>query len=426
MNFNRRNFLRSASLLSALTLSDLDLFAAKQEMKNGGARVAPDDEKYWKNVRQLFPLDKELSYLNNGTMGPSPYPVLEKTQSSMQHIDKTGEYGGYETSVEKIADFIGADKQEIALTHNVTEGINIACWGMPLHKRDQVIMTTHEHVGNAFPWLNRQKLHGIEIKTFTPGATAEETLNRISDQINKKTKAIAIPHIPCTQGQVLPVKEICALAKEKGIYSFIDGAHGPGMMPIDVHDIGCDAYASCGHKWLLGPKGTGFLYVRRDFQSLLQPYFVGGGSDDAEWDMTVWPTEMGDYANTAHRYYGGTQNSALFLGLNAAIDFMNEIGMENVRARVAYLGKYTQDRLLEFDSKVEMLTPVEDESRLAVNGFRIKGVNYKEFFQTCMKDRVRIRAVPENKLNSLRVSTHIYNNTDDVDRLIAHVSKATV
>lgn len=424
MNFNRRNFLRSASLLAAFSLTELDAIAAYKEVAADDDAIAPDDENYWKNVRQLFPLTKNLIYLNNGTMGPSPYPVIDAVQKGMMECDRDLHYGGWEKTTARLAKFVGAYEDEIALTHNVTEGINIVCWGLPLKRRDEVIMTTHEHVGNAFPWINRSLQHGIVIKTFTPGATAAETLERISSLITRRTRVIAVPHIPCTQGQILPVKEICALAREKGIYSAIDGAHGPGMLLMDLHDMGCDTYASCCHKWMLGPKGTGFLYVRKGFIDTLQAYFVGGGSGgDVNWDMSTTPVTTGNFSLTAHRYYGGTQALGLYRGVDAAIDFIETIGMKNINKRVKYLGRYTQDNLLAMGDKIELLTPTEKRSYCGVNGFRIRGMKSSDFYKTCLEKDIRIRDVPENNLHCLRVSTHIYNSKDEVDILLEHLKK---
>ncbi|MFN4082993.1 MAG: aminotransferase class V-fold PLP-dependent enzyme [Bacteroidia bacterium] len=417
---SRRNFIKTSSALIMAGAAN-SLFGSNNNIKqisSDGKAVSATDESFWRMVRNQFPLSKDLTYLNNGTMGPSPYSVIEAVHKGMLDGDQYGNYGGWEETAKKIAGFIGAFPEEIALTHNVTDGINIVCWGLPLKKGDEVIMTTHEHVGNAFPWLNRRKLHGIIIKTFTPASTADETLSRIKALITNKTKAFAIPHIPCTQGQILPAKEICALGKEKGIFTFIDGAHGPGMLPLDMINIGADAYASCCHKWMVGPKGTGFLYVRKDFQETLQTLFVGGGSDDAKWNMATTPPAMGNYANNAHRYYGGTQALGLYKGVNASIDFIESIGLMNIHNRIKYLGEYTQNRLLEYKDKIDMLTPTEEKSRCAVIGFRIKGADYAKVYQACADEKIRIRMVAENGLNSLRVSTHMYNNTNDVDRLM--------
>jgi len=424
MKFDRRNFIKSATALAALTFSELESIAAVHRIKNEGKDISDEDESYWKNVRQLFPLSKDLIYLNNGTFGPSPYPVIDAMRTAQMDADMNGNYGGYDSTPPKIAKFVGADHDEIALTHNVTEGINIACWGVPLKKGDEVILTTHEHVGNAAPWLNRMKVHGIVIRKYAPALTAAETLNRISALINKNTRAIATPHIPCTQGQVLPVKEICTLARDKGLFSLIDGAHGAGMMPLDLHDIGCDTYASCSHKWMLGPKGTGFLYVRKEFQDTLQAFYSGGGTDDGKWDIMANPIKIGSYAPSAHRYFGGTQANGLYAAVNASIDFIETIGQKNIHRRIKSLGKYTQDRLLDFGDRIELLTPTEERSRCAVNGFKIKGVDYQKFFNTCNDKKIRIRMVPEDGINCLRVSTHIYNSKADVDRFMEEVKKA--
>lgn len=417
---NRRNFLRnsSAALISATLLKDMGSELAIPSMEELKTISEKDENLFWRTLRLQFPLQKETTYLNNGTMGPSPYPVIEAVKKGMLDGDQFGAYGGWEATQKKIADFVGANEDEIALTHNVTDGINITCWGIPLKKGDEVILTTHEHVGNAFPWLNRRKLHGIVIKTIEPASTAAETLNRINSLITKKTKAIAVPHIPCTQGQILPAKEICKLAREKGIFSIIDGAHGPGMIHLDLHDMGCDTYASCTHKWLLGPKGTGFLYVRKEFREILQTYFVGGGSDNAKWNMALNPPEMGTYADSAHRYYGGTQSLGLYKGVDAAIDFFNTIGPEKIYQRIFELGTYAQQKLLALGDKIELITPTEDISRAGVNGFRLKGTEAAKVYQYCADKKFRIRVVHENGLNSLRLSTHIYNTKEEIDGLI--------
>ena len=426
---DRRSFIKqsSAALLAGLSIQD---FASAEnqvpKMPDLVPDIPADRDAVWDKMRGQFILSNELTYLNNGTLGPSPYVVFDKVRQAMIDIDKNMNYAGWESTQKKIAEFVGATEDEIALTTNVTQGINIACWGLPLKKGDEVILTTHEHGGSAFPWLNRQKLDGIVIRTIVPASTAAETLNRIDKAINKNTKVIAVPHIPCTQGQVFPIKEISKLGKSKGLFVFIDGAHGPGMIPLNLHDIGCDVYASCCHKWMLGPKGTGFLYVNKEFQETLQPVFVGAGSDNAKWNMATDPVTMGDYAPNAHRYYGGTMNVSLYKGVDAAIDFINEIGMNNIHKRIKYLAEMVQLRLLSFGNKIEMLTPTEEISRGGVIGFRVKGISSEDFYKKCADEKVRIRQVHENGLNSVRVSTHIYNNRSDIDKFIEIVRKALV
>jgi selenocysteine lyase/cysteine desulfurase len=421
MAINRRNF---------LTQSGLGMLAATLFTSWKGEDLPPEmpdktlldshSEKYWKQIRKQFVLYKDRIYLNNGTMGPSPKPVIAAMNKTMVELDVHVGYGGWEKAGDKIAEFVKASADEIALTHNVTEGINIVCWGLPLFRGDEVIMTTHEHVGGASPWMHRAHLDGIVVKTFAPAATAAETLQRINETITPRTRAIAVPHMPCTQGQILPVKEICKLAKDKNIFAFIDGAHGPGMLQLDLHDIGCDFYASCTHKWLLGPKGTGFLYVKKEMLEVLQAKMVGSNGA-LDWNMAKQPPEFKGLTPTAKRYYYGTQNKALYDGVEAAIAFMNEIGMDQVEKRVRGLAKYTQDQLLQLGDGIEMLTPTEDISRGAVVGFRIRKMDHSKFYNLASENKIRIRSVPENGINSLRVSTHIYNSKEEIDKLITLV-----
>lgn len=417
---NRRRFLQLASAALAATV-----ITPNQLLAGGQAAALPlgssYDEAYWQMLRKHFPLKKELIYLNNGTMGPSPYYVIEQTHKGMMEADAEGNYGGWEGTCKKLAAFIGANDDEIALTRNVTEGINIVCNGLLLKAGDEVIVTTHEHGGNAFPWLNLAQRKGIVLKPFVPAATAAENLQRITALMGKKTKVIAVPHVLCTQGQVLPAQAISKLGRERGVFVFIDGAHGPGMMSLNLHEMGCDAYASCCHKWMLGPKGTGFLYIRKEAMEQVHPIFVGAGSDNAKWSMATTPPVMGDFAAGAHRYYAGTFNMGLYKGVQAAIEFIDSIGIEQIYARVTSLADYTRNHLKSMPH-VQVITPDEPESRGAITGFRIIGIDAMGFYEEAAKAGVRIRMVHENGLNSLRVSTHIYNNTQEVDRLLELVS----
>jgi L-cysteine/cystine lyase len=338
-------------------------------------------------------------------------------------VDTNGRYGGHEdVALKSLASLLRTKDTELTLTRNVTEGINISCWGLPLQAGDEVIMSTHEHVGNATPWLNRAKLHGIVIKAIPLGKTAEETLDIVKKTITKKTKVIALPHIPCTIGQILPVKEICALAREKGIFSFVDGAHPPGMIKVDLKDIGCDMYAGCCHKWLLGPKGTGFLYVSENFRNTLQVYYGGGGFDTG-WDMLSNPPVLKGYIDNGHRYYYGTQNPSLFKGIAKAVEFHQQIGTERISNRVKSLAAYLQESLIKLGPKVEMLTPTESISRGAQIAFKITDKDVTKLQTQCNEKSITTRFVAENNINCLRISTHIYNTREEIDLFVTETDK---
>ncbi len=416
---SRRNFIKTVTggIIGGMALISVPKNSLARYIISNTETIFPEDETFWRVVRDQFPLAKNPIYLNNGTMGPSPYVVIEAIKSAIDHVDSTGEYGGWEVARPRLAKLVNVDESEISLTHNVTEGINVVAWGLPLKRDDEVIMTTHEHAGNALPWLNRAKYDGIVIKTLKPAMTAEENLNRINDLITTKTRAIAIPHITCTVGQIFPGKEISQLGHEKGLWVFLDGAHGPGMLNLDLKDIGCDFYATCCHKWMCGPKGTGFLYVRKEMLDVCQAKWIGGYSDIG-WDMTTDSPEFKGYVPTAHRYDFATQNASIYMGLGAAIDFLYHIGMENVMRRGKAMAGYLQQELLKLSDRVDMLTPIEERSRGFVVGFRLKKMPYDKFGEYATQKGFRIRLVSEGHLNSIRISTHIYNNYDEVNKFL--------
>ncbi len=419
MPSSRRRFIRQVAngVIGTWALSAVPESSRARYIIAKDQDIAHDDEHFWRVVRDQFPLSRERIYLNNGTIGPSPYPVLESVKRSLEEIDTSGDYGGWDTVRPKLAKFVNVAESEISLTHNVTEGINVVAGGLPLRQGDEVILTTHEHVGNALPWLNRRRIDGIVLKALKPAPTAEENLNRLSDMITKRTRAIAIPHITCTVGQIFPAKEIAKLGHDKGLWVFFDGAHGPGMTSLDLKEMGCDFYATCCHKWMCGPKGTGFLYVRQELLDVLQARWVGGYSDSG-WDMTTDPPEFKGYVPTAHRYDFATQNASIYIGLGAAIDFLYHIGMDNIVRRGSSLAAHLQRELLKLGDRIEMLTPTEDRSRGFVVGFRLKNMPYDKFGEHASKKGFRIRLVAEGHLNSIRISSHIYNSYEEIDKFL--------
>jgi cysteine desulfurase / selenocysteine lyase len=417
----RRGFVKKLTTGMAASLLPGEVLRASSEKT---LEAGDQDPVLWQEVRKAFPLTHKRVYFNNGTFGPSPARVLNAVKSSMDMIHETGEYGSTDAVRKRIAAFVKVKTEEVSLTHSTTEGINIVTWGLPLKAGDEVIITNHEHVGNALPWINRSKLHGIVLKPFTPAHTAEENLALIAKMITPRTRVIAIPHITCTTGLVFPLKEIASLARTKGIFSAIDGAHGPGTLDLDLKALGCDFYAASCHKWMLGPAGTGFLYVREELLDTVQAYWVGAYSDKG-WDLLVTPVQFNGYVQTAHRYDFGSKNTSLYAGVAEAIGFLEEIGMNRVEGRVKELSTYLQQQLLSFGSKIEMLTPQEAASRLSMIAFRIPGKDFMAFNTIALKNNFRIRVVPESGLNALRVSTHIYNSREEIDRFVELV-KATI
>lgn len=376
----------------------------------------------WKQLKeQHFSLIPQRVYFNNGTMGPSPRVVQEAVVRRSAHVDTTGDYRLLESVKVDIARFIGAEEKEICLTSNATEAINIVVSGLSFQPGDEIILTNQEHAGHAVPWLNLSRRLGLRLRVFEPSFQPEEVVEQVKRLVNDRTRCIALPHITCTTGHHLPVKEICRYAREKGIPTLVDGAHGPGLVRLNMKEIGCDFYAACGHKWLLGPKGTGFLYVRKEATEWLTPIFTGAEADSG-WSLVTEEPFFSGFLEGADRFDYGTQNSALHLGLKEAVLFMERLGMERVEARVQQLTTLLYDQLAALTDKVILKTPSLPEARGGMVTFIPRGKDYRKFTIFLGDNGFRCRLVPEADLFGVRVSVHIYNQEEEIERFVRLVA----
>ncbi len=384
----------------------------------------PFNERFWDFVRQQFPLADDLIYMNNAGLGPSPYQVIETINFQMRKWENISEtaHNLVEATRHKAAKFFNCGDDEIAFTRNATEGMNIIARGLPLKSGDEVLMTTHEHPGGAMPWLGVAKDKGIQIKLFEPSITEEDNIKKIESNITARTKALMISHIPCTTGLLFPAKEIADLCHQKGIYVVYDGAQVPGMIPVDFSQLGCDFYTSSGHKWLCGPKGTGILYIRREMLDVWRPTHVGAYSDK----FYQLEEQILEYHSAAKTVEYGTRNTPIIMGIGAALDFLNAIGMDKIAARGNALATYLKQQLSKIN-KVELLTPMESAISGSIVTFKIldNKKSYAEYTGQLKKEyRIRLRPVGEHGLNAIRASLHVYNNFEQVDRLVEAVKRA--
>lgn len=421
----REEFLKTvAGVVAASGLSGVARSETHSPTQKSWPAVDPSDEQFWKFVRAQFPLTYDRAYFNTGGLGASPYAVIDAVKAKMDELEKISETGHtdqvWKETKAPIARLLGCDPEEIAFMRNATEGINVVCNGLPLKKGDEIITTSHEHVANSVPWLALLKRERVIIRLFEPSThSAQENIDRIQKLITRKTRLISIPHATTTTGQILPVKEISKLAKSKNIWLFLDGAQTAGMFPFDLHDIGCDAYAACGHKWMLGPKETGVLYVRKEMFDVIQAKFVGAYSDNG-FDLAKGTLA---FHPSAQRYEYGTVNVPLRVGLGVAVQFLQTIGMDNVWKRDKALSNYLFQALSEIP-QVKVLSPAIDAERSAMITFQHTKLPFLELQQHLNTFKLRTRGVSEGGVNGLRISTHIYNNFEELDRLIEGVKTA--
>lgn len=422
----RKEFLTSMAAAAALTVVPSRVPAAPPSPAAAPPwpPIDPKDEQFWKFVRGQFPLTHGRAYFNTGGLGASPYVVIDAVKEKIDELEKVSETGHSEDLLKEmrldIAGLLGCETSEVAFIRNTTEGINIVANGLPLNSGDEVILTTHEHVGNSLVWMVLQKRLGIVLKMFEPStASVDENLDRIRKLISRRTRLISIPHVVTTTGLILPVREIAEMARQNKVWFFVDGAQTAGMFPFNLHDIGCDAYATSGHKWLLGPKETGLLYVRQEMLEVIQAKFVGAYSA-AEYD---YPKGTFTLLPSAQRYEYGTVNIPLRCGLHAGVKFLGRLGMDNVWARDRQLAGRLYEGLRSL-STVDMLSPADDRLRSAMITFRHRSVPYLKLQEHLDTYKLRTRGVNEANLGALRVSTHIYNTPEEVDRVIEGVSTA--
>ncbi len=352
-------------------------------------------------------------------MGPVPDYTTNRMIDNMRYnaihgaeTDYKGEgpqlLSGYfpeEDLRKKVGALINADFKEIALVQNATFGMNYVAQGLDLRKGDELLNTDQEHGGGFAAWQLLAKRKGCvykQAKMPVPANDPQEIFDAIFKEVTPKTKVIAIPHIVSVYGVVMPVKAICAEAKKRGIFTILDGAQTVGQIKVDVKDISCDAYYSSLHKWLLAPGGNGLLYI------------------NAERQPDIWTT-IASYNWDYQEDHGfrlmqtGTGNTALYAGLDAAIDFYHTIGEDRWLGRIKQLGDYLRQRLTEID-KVTIYSSTHPDMCAGITTYAIEGLTGPELQKKLWEaEKLQPRSVGREYL---RHSVHIYNNENEIDRAV--------
>jgi selenocysteine lyase/cysteine desulfurase len=370
-------------------------------------------------IRAGIPALNECVYLNTGTFGPMPRVVADEIRRTYGEVERQGtfspcvfqelELNGLEETRTKVANLAHATSAEIALTHNVTDGINIVLHGLDWSPGDEVIISEEEHPAGTTPWLALAERRGIVVRLLPVYADPEEMAARFEALIGPRTRLACLSHVSCMSGVRLPVARLCTVAHNAGVLTLIDGAHAEGQFPLDVPATGADFYAACGHKWLLGPQGTGFLYIRHERLPDVRPAWMGWGMNKT-FDRAALRYEL---EPTAARFEQSTQPWPLYLALGRAIDYIQGIGLPKIEAQVQQLVSVFRTRLSEIPG-LTFHTPAEPHQASGLVTCSIPGWEAEALSQHLWQSQ-RILTNYIQEFNALRFSVAFFNTVEELE-----------
>lgn len=372
------------------------------------------------DLRDLFLLRSDVAFLNHGSFGACPRPVFEAYQrwqreleeEPVEFLDRRSEALLAEARA-ALGAFLTADPNDLVFVPNATTAMNIVAWSLPLEPGDEVLTTDHEYGAVDRMWrvvCAERGAHLVRAEIAVPVQAERDVIDAVWGRRTPRTRVLSLSHITSSTALLLPVAELVRCAREEGILTVVDGAHAPGQVPLDLTALGADFYAGNCHKWLLAPKGAGFLHARRERQPLLKPLVVSWGSEGSKGPG---PSPFLD-----DHQRQGTRDIAAFLAVPAAIRFMEEHNWDAVRARCWELLDgfrwQAQDEL-----GLQPLSSVPDPWPLQMRAFALPPCDLR-VLQRRLFDRWRIEVpvIAWNNRPLLRVSVQGYNTERDLDKLV--------
>jgi cysteine desulfurase/selenocysteine lyase len=377
-------------------------------------------------------------YMDNSSASIPPRPVIEAIESYFRAVVKHGTKSMYvrehfdgpfiNEAKKPIAKLIGASPDEIAFTLNGSDAISIIANGINFKRGDNVVLSELRFICNTVPWLRLRDTHGIEIKIVKANKPGFIDLDHLRSQINDRTKVVAIEHMIPSLGTIQPIKQIAQIAHEKGSLFFLDACNTVGLVNIDVNDIGCDFMAAAGRKYLRGPMGTGFVYVKKDHICDLRPSYIGWKT--GTWD---WNNDLYKYAETIDRFASGEPNYPGIVGLVRAVEYLDEIGgIVQVEQRVAELTDYILESLASVPG-VEVYGPKTAKGRAGLVIFSLRNVPSSQLSQYLNKNGVVVQLFTPDVcpgplkmfgVNAVvRITLHYFNTKEEIDRVIDLLTK---
>jgi L-cysteine/cystine lyase len=371
-------------------------------------------------IRNLTPALSACAYFQTSGFSPKPTPVIDEVVRWLRYgsqgpaIPEVGEalQAALEEARSAVARTLGADPDEVMLNENTTVGINIVANGIDWRPGDNVILSDHEHPGNRIPWYNLATRYGVELRFLRIGNDPAELLAQFEALLDGRTRVASLSHVSRRTGVRLPAAELSEIAHQHGVPLLLDGAQAFGAIPMDVHALGCDFYTCSGHKYIMGPQGTGAFYVRRDMLEWLKPSWIGSHSQETmgfDGHMTL--------KASARRFEFATRNIADQSGVRRAIELWEAVGWESVFATISAFTAEMKRKLAELPG-LEIITPLPYEQSSGIVTFRISGLPSGQIWPS-LWEHERVLVAPLNGDDEMvRVSTHAFNTTQECDRLV--------
>jgi selenocysteine lyase/cysteine desulfurase len=372
-------------------------------------------EAYWRMVKAQFPFAPGVIPMNAANLCPSPRIVgdcvaelTRRIDADCSHQNRAGFPRLALEARQKVAAHLGVTPDEIAILRNTSEGNNLIGAGLHLRPGDEILLWDQNHPTNNVAWDVRASRFGYSVKRVSvPGKpeSGDQLAAPFLRAFTPKTRILSLTHVSNTSGICLPVKEICAAARERGIYTHVDGAQSWGALHLDLRDLGCDSFAASAHKWPMGPKEAGVLYIRRDRIPGIWPSIVGPG-----WGNQVQPGVQG----AAKFETLGQRDDACLAGLAKAMDFHAMIGPRRIQDRVLQLAAALRDGLRRIRG-VEVATPDASGLSAGVLIVPFPADTQRRVYQG-LYEKYGVAASP-----GLRLCTHIYNTLEDVETAVRGV-----
>lgn len=405
----RRAFLSGA--LSAAAIPAFRPDALRRVLELGPEPGRPDDEDYWAEIQRAFDCDRTLVNLNNGGVSPTPTHVLDQMIRDLRfsnelpviHMWQTLEPRIESVRRELAAEF-GCDPEEMAITRNASEANEIMIFGLDLKPGDEVIATNQNYGRMLNAWEQRVRRDGIVLKQVSfklPPPSPQYLLDQFKAAVTPRTRVIEVTHITNLSGQIMPVAELVAWARPRGIEVFVDGAHAFAHFPFTRDELGVDYYGTSLHKWLLAPIGTGFLYVRKERLQRLWPLMAAAASQDG--DIRKYE-EIGTHPAANHN------------AISVALAFHQAIGGARKVARLRYLRDRWAKRVSRESERCRLLTPLDSPHSAGIGLVQVAGMDPNQLVSWMMaKHRIVVTPIAHAEFSGIRVTPNVYTTVREVD-----------